>query len=203
MLFDFSQLSSQHAYRLLTSTVTPRPIAWITSCSAQGILNAAPFSFFNVMGNNPPTIAVGLVRRDDGKLKDTADNILATGEFVVNLVSADLVAQMSQTSAPYANDVDELCEVGLETIPATFVRPPLIQQSPVSMECRSQTTVVTGPNQLVVIGRVLAVHVHDQFVLDAELGKIDVEQLDLVSRLHGSGWYGKQIERFEVPRPTL
>lgn len=203
MLFDFARLSSRHAYRLLTSTVTPRPIAWITSCSAQGVLNAAPFSFFNVMGSNPPTVAIGLVRREDGGFKDTAANILATGEFVVNLVSADLVEQMNQTSAPYVADVDELREVGVPTKSATFVKPPLIQQSPVSMECISQATVVTGPNQLVVIGRVLAMHVQNQFVLDAEQGKIDVEQLDVVSRLHGAGWYGKKMECFEVPRPVL
>lgn len=203
MLFDFNQLSAQHAYKLLTSTVTPRPIAWVTSSSACGVLNAAPFSFFNVMGNNPPTVAIGLVPGVGGELKDTASNILATGEFVVNLVSADLVLEMNQTSAPYTSDVNELREVGLETIPASFVAPPLIKKSPVSMECISQTTVVTGPNQLVVIGRVVAMHVQDQYVLDAELAKIDTEQLHLVSRLHGASWYGKNIEQFEVERPTL
>src|SRR6478735_2788149 len=101
MHFDFSALPSQTVYKLLTSTVTPRPIAWVTTISGDGCVNAAPFSFFNVMGHEPPTVAIGLMRRANGDLKDTSANIIENGEFVVNLVPESLMQQMNQTCADY------------------------------------------------------------------------------------------------------
>ena len=126
MHFDFSALSAQTVYNVLTSTVTPRPIAWLTTLSGQGVVNAAPFSFFNVMGHQPPTVAIGLMRHSSGELKDSSANIIENGEFVVNLVPEPLIEQMNQTCADYPADVDELAAAGLTARPARSVAPPLI-----------------------------------------------------------------------------
>ncbi len=202
MYFDFAALPAQTMYNLLTATVTPRPIAWVTTRSNAGVLNAAPYSFFNVMGHQPPTVALGMMRHVKGSLKDTAANILENGEFVVNLVPEHMVEQMNQTCADYPSDVDELEQAGLLTLPARHVRAPLIQGCPVSLECVSISSVVTGPHQTIVIGRVVAAHVNDVAVLDAEQGFVDTPELGLVSRMHGGGWYARSTDLFQVTRPV-
>ncbi|CAB3679880.1 flavin reductase family protein [Achromobacter pestifer] len=202
MHFDFSALPAQTVYNLLTSTVTPRPIAWVTTISGEGIVNAAPFSFFNVMGHQPPTVAIGLMRRANGEFKDTGANIIENGEFVVNLVPESLMQQMNQTCADYAPGVDELAKAGLTAKPAVHVRPPLIEGSPVSLECVSQATVVTGPRQIVVIGRVLGAYVDDAYVQDAARGYMDTPSMGLIARMHGGGWYARSSDLFQLARPT-
>lgn len=200
MLFNLDECDSSTIYRLLSSTITPRPIAWVTTVAADGTPNAAPFSFFNVMGHQPPTVALGLVRQATGQAKDTAANIIATQNFVINLVSKSLVEQMNDTSASFAPEVNELEKGNIATKPATHVVAPLIADSPVSFECISQATVVTGPNQMVVIGRVLAVHVADEYLQDTKKGYVDTLALNLVSRLHHN-WYGHHPELFQLDRP--
>lgn len=195
-------MPAQTAYNLLTATVTPRPIAWVTTRSSKGTVNAAPFSFFNVMGHEPPTVAIGLMRQPNGEFKDTAANILETGEFVVSLVPETLISQMNQTCANYPADVDELAQAGLTALPAKHVRAPLIEGSPVAFECVSQASIVTGPRQVLVIGRVLAAHIQDDRVLDAQQGFIDTLNLGLVSRMHGGGWYARATDVFQLQRPT-
>lgn len=201
MHFDFSELPPQTVYNVLTSTVTPRPIAWLTTLSGEGVVNAAPFSFFNVMGHQPPTVAVGLMRHASGRLKDSGANIIENGEFVVNLVPESLAAQMNQTCADYPADVDELAAAGLTARPALRVRPPLIDGCPVALECVSQATIVTGPRQLVVIGQVLGAHVSDAYVLDAQRGHMDTPAMKLIARMHGGGWYARSTDRFQLARP--
>ncbi len=203
MYFDFSALASPIIYKLLTSTVTPRPIAWVTTMSNEGIVNAAPFSFFNAMGHQPPTVALGLLQHPKGRLKDTPANILANGEFVVNLVSEAMGTQMNQTCADYPPEADELQQAGLTAVPAKHVRPPLIQGCPVALECTSLHTMETGPNQVIVIGRVLAAHIDDRFIINAERGYIDTPQLGLIARMHGSGWYARCTDLFQMERPVL
>ncbi|MNT29109.1 Flavin reductase like domain protein [compost metagenome] len=154
------------------------------------------------MGHQPPTVAIGLMRHASGELKDTGANIIETGEFVVNLVPESLVRQMNETCADYPADVDELEAAGLTALPASHVRPPLIQGSPVSLECVSQATVVTGPRQIVVIGRVLGAHVDDAFVRDAARGHVDAPALGLIARMHGGGWYARSTDTFQLARPT-
>ncbi|CAB3634509.1 MULTISPECIES: flavin reductase family protein [Achromobacter] len=202
MHFDFSALPAQTVYNVLTSTVTPRPIAWLTTLSGQGVVNAAPFSFFNVMGHQPPTVAIGLMRHSSGELKDSSANIIENGEFVVNLVPEPLIEQMNQTCADYPADVDELAAAGLTARPARSVAPPLIDGCPVALECISQATIVTGPRQLVVIGRVLGAHVSDAYVLDAQRGHVDTPAMGLVARMHGGGWYARSTDRFQLTRPS-
>ncbi|MBO9328790.1 hypothetical protein A6B37_17510 [Achromobacter sp. HZ01] len=202
MHFDFSALPAQTVYNVLTSTVTPRPIAWLTTISGKGVVNAAPFSFFNVMGHQPPTVAIGLMRHANGEFKDSGANIIENCEFVVNLVPESLVRQMNQTCADYPPEVDELAAAGLTARPAIHVRPPLIEGSPVSLECVSQATVVTGPRQIVVIGRVLGAHVDDAYVRDAARGHVDTPALGLIARMHGGGWYARSSDLFQLARPT-
>ena len=174
MRFDLEHLASPVAYKLLAATVVPRPIAWVTTVSAQGQPNAAPYSFFNIMGS---------------------------GEFVVNLVPEALVRQMNITAVDAPNGINELDLAGLAPAASTHVRPPRIAASPVSFECVNHATVVTGPHQSVVIGRILAVHIADAFVQDAERGHIDTRALGLVGRSYGST-YIRTHDTFELQRPT-
>lgn len=200
MRYDLDQVPQPIAYKLLAATVIPRPIAWVVTRGKDG-LNAAPYSFFNVMGSAPPTIALGLMAAPDRGFKDTALNILETGEFVVNLVPERLVQAMNLTAADAPRGVDELQLAGLATLPSTHVTPPRIAESPVAFECRVLSSVVTGPCQTVVIGRVLSVHIEDRYLLNADRAHIDTDALDLVARSFGSE-YIRSHDRFELARPT-
>jgi flavin reductase (DIM6/NTAB) family NADH-FMN oxidoreductase RutF len=201
MLFNMETLSAQNRYKVLTATVTPRPIAWVTTLSESGVVNAAPFSFFNVMGHEPPTVTLGVLS-GSGRLKDTAANILASGEFVINLVSEPNAQAMNVTCIDAPPEVDELALAGLTAEPSRFVAPPRILESPVSFECRVLTSLVTGPRQTIVIGRVVCAHVDDAFVRDAERCYIDTKALRLVARMHGSGVYARSTDLFELDRPN-
>ena len=202
MRYDLERCAPGLGYKLLASTVTPRPIAWVTTRSPGGVVNAAPFSFFNGMGSDPLTLALGLMAGPAGGYKDTARNILDTGEFVVNLVPEALAAQMNETAIDAPPEVSELDLAGLETAPSGRVAPPRILRSPVSFECRTLQAVATGVRQTVVIGEVLAVHVDDAYLLDAAQGYVDTPKLHLIARMHGRGWYARNPELFEMTRPT-
>ncbi|TDE36204.1 flavin reductase family protein [Antarcticimicrobium sediminis] len=202
MFYDCAAHPEAFVYKLLTATVTPRPIAWVTTRSVAGVDNAAPYSFFNVMGHEPPTVALGLLRDPVKGLKDTAENISASGEFVVNLVARDMAEQMNTTAIDAPRDVSEVTLAGLDTMPSSLVAPPRLAQAPVSFECRLLSAVMTGPKQMVVIGRVVAIHIADRFLLDAERGHVDTPALDLIARMHGSGWYKAGGEMFQMTRLT-
>ncbi len=201
MRFDLRDLSPAARYKIMAGTITPRPIAWVTSVSADGVRNAAPFSFFNMVGDDPPLVALGLMHRPDGRLKDTTANILATGEFVVNLVSEADAEKMNATSTDAPPDVDELTYVGIKTSPASIVAPPLIASAPVSFECRNHMVIETGPRQTLILGEVLAAHVADSFVLDAENQHLDTPAMKLIGRTHGRGWYVRNGETIQMDRP--
>ena len=201
MRFDLDELATAVTYKLLAATVVPRPIAWVTTVDGQGRVNAAPYSFFNIMGSAPPTLALGLLADPQRGFKDTARNIMETGEFVVNLVPEALVAQMNITAVDAPPDINEMGLAGLAQAPCTHVRPPRIAASPVSFECVNHATVVTGPHQSIVIGRIVAVHIADEFVRDAERGHIETNALGLVGRSFGSGYIRTQ-DTFDLVRPT-
>lgn len=201
MRFDLEEVGTQNAYKLLAATVMPRPIAWVVSQDRDGGVNAAPYSFFNVMGSAPPTVAIGLLADPERGFKDTARNILDTGEFVVNLVPERLVEAMNVTAVDAPRGVDELALAELATTPSSVVKPPRISESPVSFECVSLSSVVTGPAQVVVIGRVLVVHVADEYVLDRGRAHIDTPKLDLVARSCGSD-YVRSRDTFSLARPV-
>lgn len=201
MIFDMGTLPPQDRYKIMTATIVPRPIAWITTLSRGGVLNAAPFSFFNMMGNDPPTVAIGIMPKA-GLLKDTAANILETGEFVVNLVAEADAAAMNLTCIDAPPEVDELDLAGLEATASRFVAPPRIGTARVAFECQVLTSLVTGPLQTIVIGRVLCAHVEDRFVQDAERCHIDTVALELVARMHGGGAYLRSSDLFHLERPN-
>jgi flavin reductase (DIM6/NTAB) family NADH-FMN oxidoreductase RutF len=201
MLFDMETLEAQNRYKILASTVTPRPIAWVTTRSEDGVVNAAPYSFFNALGHEPPTLALGLLA-GKGRFKDTATNILATGEFVVNLVSEKNAEAMNVTCIDAPPDIDELELAGLTPAPSHAVRPPRIAESPVSFECRVLTSLVTGPHQTIVIGRILRAHIDDAVVQDKARCYIDTQALRLIGRMHGSGWYARCTDLFQMDRPA-
>lgn len=200
MLFDFATIGAENAYKLLISTVVPRPIAWVTTQDTDGTLNAAPFSFFNAVSGNPPVVVIGIGGRAPGDVKDTGGNIRRTGEFVVNLVSDALAKQMNITAIDFPKSVNELAEAGLRTAPSAKVRPPRIADSPVSLECERLVIVEVGVDRGVVLGSVLAIHIRDEFVLDPERCYVDTPKLDLIGRMHGGGWYARTTDRFELPR---
>jgi flavin reductase (DIM6/NTAB) family NADH-FMN oxidoreductase RutF len=199
MRWDLETVETPIAYKLLAATVMPRPIAWVVTQDAQGLVNAAPYSFFNVMGSAPPTLALGMLANPARGFKDSARNILDTGEFVVNLVPERLVAAMNITAIDAPRGVEELALAGLAVTPSTHIAPPRISESPVAFECRTHTTVETGPHQLVVIGQVIAVHIDDRFILDAERAHIDTPALDLVARSYGSD-YVRSHDTFQLTR---
>ncbi len=200
MLFDFAPLTEQERYKLMVATVVPRPIAWVTSLDLGGRLNAAPFSFFNVMAGEPPVLVIGIGGRAPGDAKDTGNNIRRTGQFVVNLVSFKTAAAMNVTAIDFGPEINELAEAGLTPAACAHVRPPRIAESPVAFECERFAMLDLAPDRSLVIGRVLAAHIHDDCVLDAARCYIDTPKLDLIGRMHGTGWYARTTERFEVPR---
>lgn len=200
MRFDLDDVGTQNAYKLLAATVMPRPIAWVVTQDLEGTVNAAPFSFFNVMGSAPPTVALGILADRERGFKDTARNILDTEEFVVNLVPERLVGAMNVTAVDAPRGVDELALANLATAPSSRVRPPRIAESPVNFECVLLSSVQTGPAQLVAIGRVLVVHIDDDCLLDAERAYVDTPKLDLVARSYGSG-YVRSRDTFNLERP--
>jgi flavin reductase (DIM6/NTAB) family NADH-FMN oxidoreductase RutF len=199
MFFDFKEIPGKECYKLLVSTVTPRPIAWVVSHDARGLLNAAPFSFFNVFSGDPAVVGIGIGNRKPGQAKDSRANIRETGEFVVNLVSEANAEAMNVTGIEFDSSVDELEQAGLTPAPSVRVKPPRIAESPVAMECELMQIVDLGESGLV-LGRVLAMHVHDEMVLDAANHYIDTPKLKLLGRMHGRGWYARTSDLFDMPR---
>jgi flavin reductase (DIM6/NTAB) family NADH-FMN oxidoreductase RutF len=200
MLFDFETIPLQSRYKLLTSTIVPRPVAWVVSQDTDGRLNAAPFSFFNVFGQEPPVVVIGIGGRKPGDAKDTGNNIRQTGQFTVNLVSFPAIQAMNITAIEFDSGVNELEEAGLTTAPSTKVKPPCIADSPVSLECEQMALIDLNPTRTLVLGKILAMHVRDDCVLNAERAYIDTPKLDLVGRMHGAGWYVRTTDLVEVRR---
>src|SRR6185437_14213725 len=179
------------------------PIAWVTTQDVDGTLNAAPFSFFNAMSGEPPVVAFGIGGRGPGDAKDTGGNIRRTGQFVVNLVSYELAEQMNITAIDFPKTIDELKEAKLTTTPSVHVKPPRITEAPVAMECERLVIVDVGIDRSVILGKVLAIYVRDDCVLDVERCYIDTPKLDLIGRMHGGGWYSRVTDRFELPRISV
>jgi flavin reductase (DIM6/NTAB) family NADH-FMN oxidoreductase RutF len=200
MLFDFATISAKDRYTLLVSTVVPRPIAWIVSQDLRGELNAAPFSFFNALAGDPPVVGIGIGSHDHVRPKDTRRNIRETKQFVVNLVSEETAEAMNITAIEFEHGVNELSQAGLTVVPSSYLKPPRIAESPVSMECELLQIVDLGPESGLVLGRVLAMHVREDFVIDPVKHHIDTPKLKLIGRMHGSGWYVRTSDLFSIDR---
>lgn len=198
MEFDLQTLSPESRYKLLTGLVVPRPIAFVSSLSAEGVRNAAPFSFFNIFGATPAIAVLGINLRGDTH-KDSFANILATKDFVINVVDAALAPIANAASADFGPEVDEFAAAGLTALPAVMVSAPRIAESPAHLECRFLQTVPLGGERALIVAEVIYVHVRDA-LLDGV--KVDQGALDAVGRMGGPD-YSYTRDRFPLVRPVL
>jgi flavin reductase (DIM6/NTAB) family NADH-FMN oxidoreductase RutF len=198
MEFRFTEIDPKIRYKLLSATVTPRPIAWVSTLDEAGRTNAAPFSFFNAFGEDPAIVGFSILHRSPGDPKDTGRNIARSGQFVVNLVSDDNLEQMNVSAIEFGPDVDEFAVAGLTAVPSTMVRPPRIGESKVAFECRLMQTVKLGAMRTLVLGEVLLMHVQDGLVIDRERGWVDTRGLRLVGRT-SAGSYVRTNDVIELP----
>src|SRR5262245_7924247 len=201
MQFDFEAMLAPERYKLLLATVMPRPIAWLTTRDARVAVNAAPFSFVNVVGNDPATVGIGIGSKGPAEPKDTRANIRATEHFVVNLVPFALAQEMRVTSIAFPKGVEEPKEAGLLLRSSDRVSVPRIAQAPVAMECTFMQEIALGSFGFV-LGRILMVHVRDEAVIDPSRQYVDANKLDLIGRMEGA-WYTRTRERFEMPPIAL
>ncbi|ADV66116.1 flavin reductase family protein [Deinococcus maricopensis] len=192
--YDFGVLGAAERYKLVTSLIVPRPIAWISSVGADGLVNLAPFSYFGLMGSDPAVVAFA-----PGATKDTARNVGAGAAFVVNLVSRDLAEVMNATATEFPGHVSEPDVLGLEMISMPWVDVPRVALSPASLACREVQTVRIG-NTTVVLGEVLGVSVAPHVMQDPERLYVDGAALDLIGRTGGRGGYATTRDSFELPR---
>ncbi len=199
MELDLENEYADRAYQILASLVTPRPIALVTTLSEDGCVNAAPFSFFNLLGADPPICAFAPGDRDDGTPKDTARNVRSSHEFVVNLVDEAMAGAMNQCAATLPFGESELTDAGLHTLPSSGVTPPRISESPASLECVEWGTLQIGGNR-VVIGLIKRVHLRDE-LFDADRKRVKADKLDLIGRMASPHWYCRTTDRFELIRP--
>ena len=199
MELDLVGEHASRAYPLLAGLVTPRPIALVTTLGPDGVVNAAPFSFFNVFGAEPPICAFAPADRDDGTPKDTARNIRLNHEFVVNLVDEPIAEAMNQCSASLPYGISELVAAKLTTAPSSVVKPPRIAESPVSLECVEHSTIQIGDNRLV-IGLIKRLHARDGLI-DPRTLRVNLDKLSTIGRMSGPNWYCRTRDRFEMIRP--
>jgi flavin reductase (DIM6/NTAB) family NADH-FMN oxidoreductase RutF len=199
MELDLEHQHADRAYPILASLVVPRPIAWVTTLNEDGSVNAAPFSFFNVFGANPPIVGFAPGDRESGEPKDTARNVRRTHEFVVNLVDEAVAQAMNKTAATLPYGVSEIEHAGLTLSASTSVQAPRITEAPASLECSEWGTLQIGGNRLV-IGLVKRVHLRDE-LLDPETLRIHTERYFPIGRMASPHWYCHTSERFEMVRP--
>ena len=197
MQIDPSLHTKEDNYKLLTNLVVPRPIAWISSLSQSGVINLAPFSFFNAVGSDPMYVVIGIGRRDSGEPKDSARNIQTSGEFVVNLVTEDLLAAMNITAAEFPPDESELSAVNLHAAPSVRLKAPRLAEAQASLECKLFQSQPLGTNTLY-IGEVVMFHVADHL-----LGpRLHINNFAPIGRLGSPSMYCRTTDRIELARVT-
>ena len=200
MQFDPNELEHSAVYKLLTGSIIPRPIAWVSSISENGINNLAPFSYFNAVGDDPPHVMFSTGRGNNTN-KDTLNNILANKQFVVNMVTEELTEQMNATAQSVDADVDEFELAGVTPIPSEKVKPMRVKESPIHFECELVHHYFLEGHKnggaCVLIGRIVMMHFSDKVLLENH--KINLDQYKPVSRLAGSN-YAKIGELFSVKR---
>ena len=198
MEIDITGAQLPQAYKILSGLIVPRPSALITTINEQGQVNAAPFSYFNLFGSNPPLVVVSPGNREAGVPKDTAANIITNREFVVHLVDEQMGVAMNVTADDLPHGENELKVAGLTETPSFKVKPPRIQEAPVALECEVHDILEIGSNRLV-IGLVKWVSVRDG-ILDEEYSVVD-GHFQPIARMHGGGWYTRTEDLFEMGRP--
>ncbi|MCD0157851.1 flavin reductase family protein [Deinococcus sp. 6GRE01] len=197
--FDLTALPAAARYKLLTATVVPRPIAWVGTLGADGHVNLAPYSFFGLMGSDPPVVAFAPGDRADGTPKDTALNIPPGGEFTVNMVSAALADAMNATATDFPHGHAEPDALGIPLTPGVKVRVPRVAAAPAALECREVQTLTIGRTRII-LGEVLGLTLHSGAVQDAQRYHVDTAALDLIGRLGGRGTYAHTRDTFTIDR---
>ena len=198
---DLDKLTASERYKLLTALVIPRPIAWVTTVSSEGITNAAPYSFFNVFGQDPAIIILGLEHKADGTAKDTENNINTLNEFVVNLVSSDILEKMVQTAAAYAPGESEPDILGLSLTASKKVKPPRLTNAPVSIECERMMSLSLSRERSILIGRAVGVFSKNGLI-NAETLHVDWENNYPIARLFADRYAEiGSIKRLSIPTP--
>jgi flavin reductase (DIM6/NTAB) family NADH-FMN oxidoreductase RutF len=196
----FSELAPRDRYKLLCASVTPRPIALVTSLSPDGVVNAAPFSFFNVFSEDPALIVLGLQHKAGNNPKDTTRNIAAAGEFVVNLVDEGLAEAMNICAVDFPPEISEIDAAGLSLKPGVSVGVPHIAEAPFALECRKTMSLVFSPTREMLIGEVVRIHAREGLVDPATL-RVSLDDYKPVGRMFGDG-YARQNDRFDLTRGT-
>jgi flavin reductase (DIM6/NTAB) family NADH-FMN oxidoreductase RutF len=192
---DFHSITGYQRYKLMASLIVPRPIALVTSLGANGVVNAAPFSMFNMVGEDPPLVMISINRLKDGRLKDTAANILHNGEFVVHLPDESMAQRMHACGGAFPSDVSELSAVGLTSSASTCVKPPRILEAPVALECVLSETMETA-SRYVFFGEVkwLAARAG---LIDTEAWRVNLRDYHPVARF-GASFYIRCADRFAL-----
>jgi flavin reductase (DIM6/NTAB) family NADH-FMN oxidoreductase RutF len=203
MFYDALKKDHGLPHTPLNSCVMPRPIGWISTLSRDGIVNLAPFSYFNLVSGDPPVVMFAAAPKPDNGRKDSQINAEQTGEFVFNLATWDLREQMNVTASIEEANFDEMQAVGLTSAPSQLVKPPRVAESPVHFECRYLQTVDMPPSQSghyssIVIGQVVGIHIDDAVIVD---GMVDVTKMRPLGRL-GYNDYVVVDEVFSMPRLT-
>ena len=193
-------LNRHDRYKLLCAVVVPRPIALVTTLDANGAVNAAPFSFFNVFSEDPPLIVLGLQHKPDRTPKDTTRNIRRDGEFVVHMVDEALASTMNDCSVDFPSGESEVSALGLPTLPSVDVKVPRLAAAPFALECRRNVALVFGPGRELLVGEVLRIHAREG-LLDTENMYVDLGAYKPIGRLFGN-LYSYQREPFTMNRET-
>jgi flavin reductase (DIM6/NTAB) family NADH-FMN oxidoreductase RutF len=192
---DFEQLESYPRYKLMASLIIPRPIALVTTLGANGVVNAAPFSMFNMVGEDPPILMISINRLTDGRLKDTAANILHNGEFVVHMSDEPMAQKMHDCGKAFPSTVSELAAVGLTPVASRCVAPPRIQESPVAFECVLHEKLETE-SRYVFIGRIRWLAARDGLI-DTQAWRVNLREYSPIARF-GASFYTRTLDRFSL-----
>lgn len=199
--FAFAALTPRERYKLLIGAVVPRPIALVTTISRDGIVNAAPFSFFNCLSADPAILALGVEYRPTGPQKDTGRNVRETLAFTVHIVSDAMAEAMNACAVPFEPGIDELAQAGFTARPGTTVPCPYIAEAPAAFECRQHTTLGIGSSREIILGEVLHAHFAPGIVDPATL-HVDPAALDALGRMGGHG-YARTRDRFDLPTMSV
>ena len=197
---SFADLAPRDRYKLLCATIVPRPIALVTSLGADGTVNAAPFSFFNVFSEEPALIVLGLQHKPDHSPKDTTRNIARTGQFVVNLVDEALAEAMNICAIDFPPDTSEIDGAGLTLKDGIEIPVPHIAEAPFALECRREVSLAFGPQRELLVGEVLRLHARPG-LLDTDRMRIDADAYRPVGRLFAES-YARQNDRFDLERQS-
>ena len=198
---DLDEITASERYKLLTALVIPRPIAWVTTSDLEGKTNAAPYSFFNVFGQDPALIILGLEHKADGTAKDTENNINILNEFVVNLVSSDMLENMVETAAVYAPEESEPDILGLSLTSSKKVKPPRLTDAPVAIECERMMSLSLSSERSILLGRAVGVFAKNGLI-DATTLNVDWSNDYPIARLFADRYAELgRIRRYSIPKP--